>query len=76
MRKSLLSTLKRLVGTSAKTSLSIFNCGYLFNLTFKTMKTTMKEQRERREKDQTKQYLIAENNLVRGSFIYDVGKKV
>ena len=36
----------------------------------------MKEQRERREKDQTKQYLIAENNLVRGSFIYDVGKKV
>ena len=48
--KEFVNHFKRLVGTSAKILLSIFNCGYLFNLTCKTIKTTMKEQRERGEK--------------------------
>ena len=52
--KEFVNHFKRLVGTSAKILLSIFNCGYLFNLTCKTIKTTMKEQREREERKENK----------------------
>ena len=33
--------------TSTKISLRTFNCDYLFCLTYKTMKTTMKEERKK-----------------------------
>ena len=48
--KKFVKHFKHQVGMSAKIPWSIFDCAYLFNLTCKTVKTTMMEQREKRER--------------------------